>query len=112
MKHRDPQGDPPSPDQLRELLDRYRLHGRAQLGGERDCLGCGSSIHGKGRWWFSQCSYSGVEIDGRFHSHVPKPYGCGGPDEGCPEPERHESIEVSWSEVRDLLARDQLAFSL
>lgn len=111
MKHLDPQGPPPSPDELREVVTRYRAHRRAGLGGTQDCLSCGSSLRDMGRWWYSQCSYSGVEIDGRFHSHVPKPYGCGGPPD-CPEPERHESIEVNWAEVRELLARDQLALSL
>ena len=73
---------------------------------------CGSSVRGVGRWTYTECSYSGVRISGRFHSHVPAPFGCGGPDAGCPEPERHESIELKWQEVHDLLCRDQLALSL
>lgn len=111
MKHLDPQGPPPTPDELRELVGRYREHRRADLGGARDCLGCGSSTKDSGRWWFTQCSSVGIEIDGRYHAHVPAPYGCDGPPD-CPEPERHESIEMNWAEVRELLARDQLAFSL
>lgn len=112
MRHVDPQGPPPSPDQLRVLVARYREHGRAALGGTRDCLGCGASVHDLGRWWFTECSYTGVRIDGRFHHHLAKPYGCGGPDERCALPEQRESIELSWAEVRDLLVRDQLALSL
>ena len=112
MRHLDPQGPPPTPDQLRELVSRYRAHDRAGLGGTRGCLGCGSSVHDQGRWWFTECSYSGVRIDGRFHHHLAKPYGCGGPDEGCQMPDTRESIEITWAEVRELLARDQLALSL
>jgi hypothetical protein len=112
MKHLDPQGPPPSPDELREVVSRYREHRRAGLGGEKDCIACGSSLRGAGRFWFSECSSSGVRINGRFHAHVPKPYGCGGPDAGCQQPEQHESIEIAWAEVRELLARDQLALPL
>lgn len=112
MRHLDPQGPPPSPDQLRGLVARYGEHSRAGLGGTRDCLGCGSSARGSGRFWFTECSYTGVRISGRFHHHLAKPYGCGGPDEGCALPEQRESIEINWAELRELLARDQLALSL
>lgn len=112
MRHVDPQGPPPSPDELRRLLGRYRLHRRAMLGGTHDCLGCGSSARDSARWWFTNCDSAGVTIDGPFHHHLAKPYGCGGANDGCPESERHESFQVTWAEVRELLARDQLALSL
>lgn len=112
MKHLDPQGPPPSPDELRQLLARYREHTRAGLGGQRDCLGCGSSVRDTGRWWATQCDSSAVTIDGPFHTHLDKPYGCGGPGEGCTEPERSERVTLTWAELRDLLARDQMALPL
>jgi hypothetical protein len=112
VKHLDPQGDLPTADQLRELVSRYREHSRADLGGSRDCLGCGSSVRDSGRWWFTECSYTGVRIAGRFHHHIAKPHGCGGPEEGCPIPQQHESVEITWGELRALLVRDQLALPL
>jgi hypothetical protein len=112
MKHVYPAGPPPTPDELRELVRRYREHRRAGLGGSRECLGCGSSARDAGRWWFTNCDSAGITVDGPFHHHLAKPYGCGGPDESCAEPERSERLVLTWVEVRELLARDQLALSL
>jgi len=112
VRHIDPQGPPPAPDELRPLVAPYGEHRRAGLGGQRDCLGCGSSARDSGRWWFTNCDAAGVTVDGPFHHHLAKPYGCGGPDAGCPQAERSERLFLSWAEVHDHLVRDQLALPL